>query len=54
MNELAMKVGWFLMKIPAGIRRPSVWVLRYGPYRWGGALFQWGFNRDHRHQKREA
>jgi hypothetical protein len=32
-------LGWWLMTIPCGIRKPSVGFLRYGPHRWGGALY---------------
>ena len=32
------RIGWFLMGIPTGIRQPSRWLLRYGPYRLGAWL----------------
>lgn len=31
--------GWHVLGgIPTGYRKPAIWLLRFGPYRWGMAL----------------
>lgn len=36
--RMAERLGWWLMGLPTGIRRPWRFLLRFGPYRWGARL----------------
>jgi hypothetical protein len=38
-TRLLDRMGWALMGVPTGVREPWTLLLRYGPYRWGAALF---------------
>lgn len=35
---MSERLGWWLMRLPTGIRKPSRVLLRWGPYRWGAWL----------------
>lgn len=37
-NRGISRLGWWLMGLPTGVRRPYKFLLRYGPYRWGAWL----------------
>lgn len=41
-RRIAFHGGWALMGLPVGINRVNKTLMRYGPYRWGAALHDWG------------
>lgn len=44
-GQFFYRVGWALMGIPTGYRKPWKPLLRYGPYRWGAELANFSLER---------
>ncbi len=42
-DRIAAKFGWWLMSLPTGYSEPSMFLLKYGPYRWGAKLSDWSY-----------
>lgn len=37
-----MRIGWWLMGVPTGYSEPWLFLLRFGPYRLGAMIYDWG------------